>query len=106
MAKSKDDVKHGTAQAKLSEDEMLPFVPCFPNPIVIDFTGGSTWEHLSTKIINIASEFSPWKLAEVAAIYLTPFYRQLCHSGDLGALNEELVDMIRDASVQLSQEGQ
>ncbi|KAJ6980274.1 hypothetical protein NC653_028172 [Populus alba x Populus x berolinensis] len=54
--------------------------------------------HLSTKIINIASEFSPWKLAEVAAIYLTPFYRQLCHSGDLGALNEELVDMIRDAS--------
>jgi hypothetical protein len=22
----------------------LPFVPCFPNPIVIDFTGGSTWE--------------------------------------------------------------
>jgi hypothetical protein len=23
MAKSKDDVKHGTAQAKLSEDEML-----------------------------------------------------------------------------------
>ncbi|KAL9345802.1 hypothetical protein Peur_060655 [Populus x canadensis] len=62
--------------------------------------------HLSTKIINIASEFSPWKLAEVAAIYLTPFYRQPCHSGDLGALNEELVDMIRDASVQLSQEGQ
>ncbi|KAJ6894630.1 hypothetical protein NC652_028404 [Populus alba x Populus x berolinensis] len=58
--------------------------------------------HLSTKIINIASEFSPWKLAVVAAIYLTPFYLQLCHSGDLEALNEELVNMIRDASVQLS----
>jgi hypothetical protein len=44
-------------------------------------------------------------LAEVAANYLAPFYRQLCHTGDLEALNEELVDMIRDASVRLSQEG-
>jgi hypothetical protein len=45
------------------------------------------------------------KLAEVAANYLTPFHRQLCHSGDLEALNDELVDIIRDASVQLSQGG-
>lgn len=60
---------------------------------------------LSIKIIKIASELSLWKLAEVAANYLAPFYRQLCHTGDLEALNEELVDMIRDASVRLSQEG-
>ncbi|XP_012087427.1 BTB/POZ domain-containing protein At1g04390 isoform X2 [Jatropha curcas] len=61
--------------------------------------------HLSIKIIKIAADLSLWKLVEVAAIYLAPLYRQLCHSGDLEALDEEVVDMIRAASVRLSQEG-
>lgn len=61
--------------------------------------------HLSIKVIKVAADFSLWKLAKVAANYLAPLYRQLCHSGDLEVLGEELVDMIRAASVQLSQEG-
>uniref|UniRef100_A0A2P2KLS1 BTB domain-containing protein n=1 Tax=Rhizophora mucronata TaxID=61149 RepID=A0A2P2KLS1_RHIMU len=60
---------------------------------------------LSIKIIKIAADFSLWKLAEVAAHYLAPSYRQLYHSGDLEELDEVLVDIIRTASVQLSQQG-
>jgi len=44
-------------------------------------------------------------LAEIAASYLAPSYRQLCDSGELEALDEMLVDMVRAASVRLSQEG-
>ncbi|XP_062168769.1 BTB/POZ domain-containing protein At1g04390 isoform X3 [Alnus glutinosa] len=61
--------------------------------------------HLSIKIIQIAANFSLWKLAEIAASYMAPSYRQLCDSGELEALDEMLVDMVRAASVRLSQEG-
>lgn len=60
---------------------------------------------LSIKIIQIAADFSLWKLAEVAANYIAPFYRQLRDSGELEALDDMLVDMVRVASVRLSQEG-
>lgn len=60
---------------------------------------------LSIKIIQLATDFSLWNLAEVAATYIAPSYRQLCDSGDLEELDEGLVDMIRAASVELSQEG-
>ena len=60
--------------------------------------------HLSIRIIKIASDFFLWKLVEVAANYLAPLYRQLCHSGDLEGLDEAVIDMIRAASVRLSQE--
>ncbi|KAL4598464.1 hypothetical protein ACB092_11G061400 [Castanea dentata] len=60
---------------------------------------------LSIKIIQIAADFSLWKLAEVAANYTAPFYRQLHDSGELEALDDMLVDMVRVASVRLSQEG-
>ncbi|KAK9274579.1 hypothetical protein L1049_021828 [Liquidambar formosana] len=61
--------------------------------------------HLSVKIIQVAANFSQWKLAEVAANYMAPLYRQLNDSGDLEGLDEELVDMVRAASVRLSQAG-
>ncbi|KAG8638241.1 hypothetical protein MANES_14G015836v8 [Manihot esculenta] len=61
--------------------------------------------HLSIKIIKIAADFCIWKLVEVAANFLAPSYRQLCQSGELEALDEEVIDMIRTASVRLSQEG-
>ncbi|KAJ9139641.1 hypothetical protein P3X46_030354 [Hevea brasiliensis] len=61
--------------------------------------------HLSIKIIKIAADLSLWKLVEVTANFLAPLYRQLCQSGDLEALDEEVIDMIRTTSVRLSQEG-
>ncbi|WCJ36997.1 BTB/POZ domain-containing protein At1g04390 [Euphorbia peplus] len=61
-------------------------------------------KELSIKVIKIAADFSLWKLVEVTANHLAPLYRQLCQSGDLDALDEEVVEMIRAASVRLSQE--
>lgn len=60
---------------------------------------------LSIKIIQIAAEYSLWKLTEVAADYIAPFHNKLRDSGDLEELDEFLVDMVRAASVRLSQEG-
>ncbi|RXH98478.1 hypothetical protein DVH24_010803 [Malus domestica] len=65
----------------------------------------SSAKELSIKILQIAANFSLWKLAEVAATYAAPLYRQLCDSGELDALDEMLVEMIRAASVHLSQQG-
>ncbi|XP_050221783.1 BTB/POZ domain-containing protein At1g04390 [Mercurialis annua] len=62
-------------------------------------------KHLSIKMIKLAADFSLWKLVEVAANYLAPLYRQLCHSGELEGLDEQVIDMIRIASIRLSQEG-
>ncbi|KAL0443180.1 UNVERIFIED_CONTAM: BTB/POZ domain-containing protein [Sesamum latifolium] len=61
--------------------------------------------YLSTKIIQIAANFSLWKLAQVAAEYMAPSYHHLRYSGDLDALDSNLVEMVRAASVRLSQEG-
>lgn len=63
----------------------------------------SRW--LSVKILQIAANFSQWKLAEVAANYVASSYRKLCESGDLEELEEPLVEIVRAASVRLSQEG-
>ncbi|KAL5736826.1 hypothetical protein ACOSQ2_031614 [Xanthoceras sorbifolium] len=60
---------------------------------------------LSLKIIQIAAKFSMWKLAEVAAEYLAPLFCKLRDSGDLEEMDEFLIDMVRAASVRLSQEG-
>lgn len=61
--------------------------------------------HLSVKVIQIAANLSQWKLAEVAANLMAPIYRQLHLSGELETLEEELVEMVRVASVRLSREG-
>ena len=65
----------------------------------------STARELSVKILQIAADFSLWKLAEVAAAYMAPLYQRLRNSGELEELDEELVEMVRAASVQLSREG-
>ncbi|XAR58032.1 hypothetical protein NMG60_11026370 [Bertholletia excelsa] len=59
--------------------------------------------YLSIKIIQIAADFSRWELAEAAANYSAPSYCHLRNSGSLDDLDEELVDMIRAASVRFSQ---
>lgn len=60
---------------------------------------------LSIKIIQIAANYALWKLADVAANYMAPLYPQLRDSGELEALDDMLIDMVRAASVRLSQEG-
>ncbi|KAK4835681.1 hypothetical protein QYF36_012984 [Acer negundo] len=60
---------------------------------------------LSIKLIQIAARFSLWKLAEVAAEYMAPLFCKLRDSGDLEELDEFLIDMVRAASVRLSQRG-
>ncbi|XP_021288391.1 BTB/POZ domain-containing protein At1g04390 [Herrania umbratica] len=59
---------------------------------------------LSVEVIKLAANFSLWKLVEVAAEYMAPLYHKLRDTGDLEELDELLVDLVRDASVRLSQE--
>ncbi|XVF79405.1 hypothetical protein PTKIN_Ptkin14bG0219700 [Pterospermum kingtungense] len=59
---------------------------------------------LAVEVIKLASGFSLWKLAEVAADYMAPIYPKLRDSSELEELDELLIDLIRDASVRLSQE--
>ncbi|VFQ69077.1 unnamed protein product [Cuscuta campestris] len=61
-------------------------------------------QDLSIKIMQIAAEHSQWKLVGVATEYAAPLYHLKRSSGELDALEENLVEMIRAASVQLSQE--
>lgn len=61
-------------------------------------------QQLCIKVIKIAADLSLRKLVEVTANYLAPSYRWLCRSGDFEALDEQVVEMIRAASVRLSQE--
>ncbi|KAG8386600.1 hypothetical protein BUALT_Bualt03G0165200 [Buddleja alternifolia] len=61
--------------------------------------------YLSTKIIQIAADLSLWKVAQVAANYMAPSYHHLRNSGELDALDSNLVEMVRAASVRLSREG-
>ncbi|GMH13374.1 hypothetical protein Nepgr_015215 [Nepenthes gracilis] len=63
----------------------------------------SAWQ-LSVKIIQVAADFSLWKLVEVAAGNVAPFYHDLRKSSALDMLDEQVVDMIRAASVQLAQQ--
>ncbi|CAM8986783.1 unnamed protein product [Rhodiola kirilowii] len=64
----------------------------------------SSARELSVKVIQSAANLSRWKLAEVAADFMAPLYCQLHNSGELEVLDENLVEMIRAASVKLSQE--
>ncbi|XP_022734845.1 BTB/POZ domain-containing protein At1g04390 isoform X2 [Durio zibethinus] len=59
---------------------------------------------LAVEVIKLAASFSLWKLAEVAAGYMAPLYHKLQESGGLEDLDELLIDLVRDASVRLSQE--
>uniref|UniRef100_A0A9I9CYQ0 At1g04390 ARM repeat domain-containing protein n=1 Tax=Cucumis melo TaxID=3656 RepID=A0A9I9CYQ0_CUCME len=60
--------------------------------------------HLSVSVLQMAGDFSLWKLAEIAADFIAPLYSQLRNCGDLEALDERLLSMIRAASIRLSQE--
>uniref|UniRef100_A0A7N0RH46 BTB domain-containing protein n=1 Tax=Kalanchoe fedtschenkoi TaxID=63787 RepID=A0A7N0RH46_KALFE len=59
---------------------------------------------LCVNVIQRAADLSRWKLAEVAADFMAPLYCQLHNSGKLEALDENLCEMIRAASVRFSQE--
>lgn len=59
--------------------------------------------HLSVRILQMAANLSQWKLAEAAANHVAPSYRQLRQSGELDELDETLIEMVRVASVRLSQ---
>uniref|UniRef100_A0A1J3IM00 BTB/POZ domain-containing protein n=1 Tax=Noccaea caerulescens TaxID=107243 RepID=A0A1J3IM00_NOCCA len=60
---------------------------------------------LSIKAIELAASFSMWKLVEAAAEHAAPIYHQLRDSGELDELDDELVNLIRTAAVQFSQQG-
>lgn len=62
-------------------------------------------KELSVKVIQMAANFSLWELAKVAADYMAPLYHKLRETGDLEELDEMLVNMVRSASVRLSQDG-
>ncbi|KAK8542817.1 hypothetical protein V6N13_136636 [Hibiscus sabdariffa] len=61
--------------------------------------------HLAVEVMKLAYGFSLWKLAEVAADYVAPLYPKLRDSGVLEQLDDLLIELVRDASVRLSQEG-
>ncbi|KAL3851055.1 hypothetical protein ACJIZ3_012937 [Penstemon smallii] len=60
---------------------------------------------MSTKIIQIAADFSQWKLAQVAADCMAPMYHNLRKSGELDALDNDVAEMVRAASVRFFQGG-
>ncbi|KVI02380.1 BTB/POZ domain-containing protein At1g04390 isoform X1 [Cynara cardunculus var. scolymus] len=59
--------------------------------------------NMAIKIIQIAAVCFQWDLVDLAAKFIAPHYHRLRNSGDLLELHEELVDVIRVASVRLSQ---
>lgn len=59
---------------------------------------------LSIKLIQLAADHSQWKLVEVSTKYAAPLYHHIRNSRELDAMDENLVEMIRAASVRLSQE--
>ncbi|XP_010552398.1 PREDICTED: BTB/POZ domain-containing protein At1g04390 isoform X2 [Tarenaya hassleriana] len=62
-------------------------------------------KELWIRIMEIAANLSQWKLAEAAADHAAPIYHKLRDSGELDEIDEELVNMIRAASVRFSQCG-
>lgn len=60
---------------------------------------------LSAKLIQVAANLSQWKLTQVAANCMAPAYHHLRDSGELDALDDNLVEMVRAASVLLLQQG-
>ncbi|KAK9141327.1 hypothetical protein Scep_011008 [Stephania cephalantha] len=63
-------------------------------------------KELSLKIIVISADLNQLEIVEAAANYLAPSFPHLRDSGDLEALNENLVDVMRVAYVSLSQSGE
>ena len=61
-------------------------------------------KQLCIKVLQLAADFSLRSLFEVALTLMAPMYRQLCDSGELEELDEDLVDMVRVAAVRFSQE--
>ncbi|KAL9227077.1 hypothetical protein vseg_002814 [Gypsophila vaccaria] len=59
---------------------------------------------LSLKLIQFAANLSQWEIVNVAANNIAPIYLKLRISGELDLLDEGLVEIIRLASVRLSQE--
>ncbi|XP_031116460.1 BTB/POZ domain-containing protein At1g04390 [Ipomoea triloba] len=59
---------------------------------------------LSIKLIQLAADHSQWKLVELCTKYAAPLYHRIRNCGEVDAMDENLVEMIRAASVRLSQE--
>ncbi|PWA98974.1 Armadillo-like helical [Artemisia annua] len=60
---------------------------------------------MAIKIIQIAADCFQWDLVGLAAKSVAPSYHRLRNSGELHELDEELVDIVRVASVEYSQGG-
>lgn len=58
---------------------------------------------LSLEVLQIAAKLSLWKLAETAINHLAPSYSHLRLTGEVEKLDKDLADMVRAASVRLSQ---
>ncbi|KAI3703739.1 hypothetical protein L1987_73933 [Smallanthus sonchifolius] len=55
--------------------------------------------NMATKIIQIGADCCQWDLVELAAKFMAPSYHHLRNSGQLLELDEQLVDIVRAASV-------
>ncbi|KAL8239140.1 hypothetical protein R6Q59_015707 [Mikania micrantha] len=55
--------------------------------------------YMATKIIQIGANCFQWHLVELAAKFMAPSYHHLRNSGQLLELDEQLVDIVRAASV-------
>ncbi|CAI9294103.1 unnamed protein product [Lactuca saligna] len=58
---------------------------------------------MAIKIIQIGADCFQWDLVELAAKFIAPSYHHLRSSGELLQLDEQLVDIVRVASVRLTQ---
>lgn len=79
------------------------FLGDFQNECLRVITSFLDSPELSIKVIKIATDFSQWSLVGIAAKRIAPAYHSLRRSGALDCLDERLVEMIRVASVRLSQ---
>ncbi|KAL6975090.1 hypothetical protein U1Q18_023885 [Sarracenia purpurea var. burkii] len=70
--------------------------------LIISSLGSS--RHLSIKLIQVVASLAQWKLVEAAVNVVAPLYHHLRNSGELEVLDEDLIDMVRTASVRLSQQ--
>lgn len=55
--------------------------------------------NMATKMIQIGADCCQWDLVELAAKFMAPSYHHLRNSGQLLELDEQLVDIVRAASV-------
>lgn len=60
--------------------------------------------HLCPKIIQKAADYSQWAIVEEAAECMAPAYSRMRDKGELGELDDKLVDLVRVAHVRLSQD--